>query len=550
MTGRSAVSYNRGIMKNIVLPVMCLLVGGVAGYGLRSMKDAAARASDNSADHAAKLEKEHRPADSPASSAVQAKTAAANGGAATIPPVGGTAAMSLGDRMKELLLDFDVKSAQKALSKLSASDLQAALALVTAMPKSSDRDALRAQLYRAWAAQNPTAAWKAALADPLDKSRGYCLGVIAAEVAKTNPQAGIDLALSLGMGARRSAVMNAVFTQWSRQDAAAALAYSNAHPDQPVDSYVFSSGISSLAEKDPLRAAGTAFQIKDPLSRTTALSALMSTWMVSDREAALKWALAVADPNQKREAVAACIGAWARNDPGAAIGYARTLEDVEVRDKSVQSAWRDWFRQSPSEAMTFLAGSGDDKLMENVAYNFISLTDTLAPKELGDLLSKVPEGKGKERILSNVIFSQLTKGQFNQALATLNGMSDSVERDRQVNKLGEEWAKSDLAAATAWLKLQPDSSDRDLAVAGYAATLARTDVDGALEWARTIPDEKVRVGAMKNIAVRWLKKDAAGAEAWMAGVGEFTETDRKFIRSMAAIRGDYLPASVRVGTRR
>ena len=89
--------------------------------------------------------------------------------------------------MRELLIDFDVKSAQKAAAKLSARDLQAALALVADMPKSADRDALRGQLYRAWAALNPNAAWKAALADPLDKSKGDLLGAVAGEVAKTNP---------------------------------------------------------------------------------------------------------------------------------------------------------------------------------------------------------------------------------------------------------------------------------------------------------------------------------------------------------------------------
>ena len=165
-------------------------------------------------------------------------------------------------------------------------------------------------------------------------------------------------------------------------------------------------------------------------------------------------------------------------------------------------------------------------------------------------MAQIPEGKIKEDIFRTVTDSQIRKGQFNQALEMLNAMPDSSDRDRSVVKLGQEWAASDLDAAAKWLKLQPDSSDRDLAVAGYAGTLARSDPAGALEWANSIPDQKVREGAMKNIAVRWLKADAAKAEAWMGGVTEFSESDKKFIRTMASIRGDYIPMPVTVGTRR
>jgi hypothetical protein len=185
-----------------------------------------------------------------------------------------------------------------------------------------------------------------------------------------------------------------------------------------------------------------------------------------------------------------------------------------------------------------------------VTWDFSYYSESFTPKERAALLAQIPEGKSKENIFRTMTDSQIRKGQFNQALEMLNLMPDSSDRDRNVVKLGQEWAAADIDATAKWLKQQPDSSDRDLALAGYASTLARTDPTGAIEWVNTIPDQKVRDGAMKNVAIRWLKADPKSAEAWMGGVTAFSESDKKFIRSMAGIRGDYVSMPVTVGTRR
>lgn len=534
-------------MKNSALALVCLLVGGATGYGLRSMSGGGGEGPAPAESVRVKGTKGGR---APDGAGAADETSGRAGAGTARASAAATKGISLADRMKELLVDFDVKSAQKGTAKLSAGDLQAALALVADLPKSADRDALRGQLYRAWAALNPSAAWQAALADPLDKNKGSLLGAVAGELAKTNPAAAIDLALSLGMGGRRSTVLTSVFGEWSKVDAAAAVAYSNAHPDLPVDSFAFSRGLSLLAEKEPMKAANLVVTFKEDLKRKVALSSLMNTWVDSDPGAALNWAQALTNPTTRQDAVAAAVGAWAKIDPAAALAHAQGIPDADTRTNSIKKAWTDWFRNNPTAATSYLATATDEKLLQTLSWDFAYYSESYTPKERAGLLAMIPEGKIKEDLFRSVTDSQIRKGQFNQALEMLNAMPDSSDRDRSVQKLGQEWAASDLDAASKWLKLQPDSSDRDLAVAGFASTLARTDPAGALEWANSIPDPKVRAGAMKNIAVRWLKADAAKAEAWIAGVAEFSEGDKRFIHSMASLRGDYLALPVTVGTRR
>ncbi|MEQ1751415.1 MAG: hypothetical protein ABL974_18470 [Prosthecobacter sp.] len=523
-------------MKNIALPVICLLVGGVAGYSLRGVS----AGSDGPTAHI---------------DSVKAKSAA---GKANDPANAGTAhddtalsaGLSLADQMKEILVDFDMKSAQKAVKKLSTEELKSALALLAAMPKGSDRDALRRQLYYAWGILDPQAAWKAAMADSSDKETGLLLGAVASAVAKTNPSAAIVLAMSLSMGGKRSTVLNSVFTEWSKVDVAAAIAYSNSHPDQPIDSFSFSSGLRQLAEKDPLKAANLAISFKDEMRRNSMLSSLMGAWVDRDPAAALKWAQSQTNPQLRQDATASAVGAWAKADPAAALAYVQTISDGETRTSSFKKAWGDWFRANPAAAAAYLATTTDEKLLQSVRFEFSYYSDSLSAKERASLLAKIPEGKMKDEIYRTMTGIQIRNGKFNEALSMLNSMPDSNSRDRSVAELGQAWAKTDLAAASAWLKIQPNSTDRDLALAGYASTLARSDPTSAINWVNTIPDAKLREGAKRNIAARWYKSDPVKADAWMAENRFFSESDKKRIRTFSSDMGDYLPFSLITGERR
>jgi hypothetical protein len=524
------------MIKNLLLPLGCLLVGGAAGYGLRGVSEVSDQQSPQTA--AAKSPK----ADGKSSDSTKSASSKEDGASSSDT--------SLADQMKELLADFDSRSALKAAKKLSATEIQSALVIVAAMPKSQDRDGLISSLYSAWAAIDPTAAWKAALTDPTDKNSGRLLRVVAGVLAKTNPKAAIDLAMSLGMGGKRSTVMTSVFSEWAKVDVAAAIAYSETHPEHPTESYLFGDGLNRLAEKDPLKAANLAIAFKDKYKRSAMLMGLMNTWVERDPTAALKWAQSQTNPQLREDATAAAVGAWAKNDPKAALSYVQSIADVETRASAFKKAWGDWFKNDPDAATTYVASIKDEKLLENLSFQFGYNTEGLSPKEKASLLARLPEGKLKQDIYRTMTDTQIRKGQFNDALAMLNLMPDSRERDRNVAQLGQTWAKADLAAATAWLKMQPDSTDRDLALSGYVSTLARTDPLSAINWAKGIPDEKLRQGAMVNIASSWLRADPTKAQAWINGAGSFSKTEKMMIESYAKFSSDYLFNTPTVGTRR
>lgn len=523
-------------MKNLLLPLGCLFVGGAAGYGLRGVSGV----SDQQSPEAAATK----------STKTDGKSADAAKSAAGKEEVASSAGVSLADQMKELLVDFDPRSALKVAKKLSVTEIQSALELVSAMPKSQDRDGLIRSLYAAWAAIDPNAAWKAAMTDPSDRGKGLLLGAVAGELAKTNPKAAIDLAMSLGMGGKRSSVLNNVFSNWSVVDVSAAIVYANAHPDLSVESFNYITGLNRLAETDPLKAANLAISVKDETRRNGLISSLIASWVERDPSAALKWAQTQTNPQLRQDATAAAVGAWAKLDPAAALSFVQAISDGPTRISSFKKAWGDWFRNDPNAAASYLATTKDEKLLDSVSFEFSYYSEGLSDNERAALLARMPEGKSKDDVTQKMTDLQIRRGKYNEALAMLNVMPDSSARDRNVAQLGQAWAKTDIAAATAWLKLQPNSTDRDLALAGYAATLARSDPLAAINWVNTIPDQKLRAGAMKNVAQRWYQSDPVKADAWMNGPARFSESDKKSIRSMPASVGDYLFFTPSVGQRR
>lgn len=532
------------MVKNAALVVTGLLIGGMAGYHLRPAIEPVVSAGSSVRDDGGTAKKAARASGAAGAAGKSAGSAASDAGATPVTA-------SLGERMKALLVDYNTVAAGKALESLSASDIQAALALVAAMPKSRDRDSLRWNLYRAWAKTNPNAAWKAALADPLETDNGTLLGAVAGELAKTKPLEALNLALTLGMGGRRAGVFQEVFDEWGKVDPAGVVAYANKHPDLPVRYWSVSNAIYQNWEKDPLSTANLALSLTDQQARSNAVSNLTRMWAGRDLNAALSWAQTISNPKLRQDAIASAIGGWASTDPQAAMTMASEIADKSARSSAMQSVFNRWLQKDPAAAMSFLGSANDEKLMEYLSWNFAYNTDGITAQEKMSLMEKLPDGKPKQEMFRSLASSQISSGHYNQAMELLNNMPDSSQRDSTVQQLGKQWAEADPKSAANWLKALPDSSDRDLAVAGFADALARTDPRAALQWADGIPDEGVKSGARKNIALRWLMADPVGGEAWLSSASGLSDIDKKMVRESAKqTGGGYTTFGVNVRKRR
>ena len=188
--------------------------------------------------------------------------------------------------------------------------------------------------------------------------------------------------------------------------------------------------------------------------------------------------------------------------------------------------------------------------MQNTGrFGIARFAESLGAKERGELLARLPEGELRNGVMDSLTGSLIGRGKFNDAMDILNDLPESRSRDRNVSKLGIEWAKQDPKAADAWLKQLPASSDRDLAVAGYVRILARSSPDQAIEWANQIPDAKLRSGALQNVAVGWMRSDPAAAEKWFTSLPGVRPQELEMLRRYAGYDHDEIGPILSVGQR-
>jgi hypothetical protein len=446
--------------------------------------------------------------------------------------------------LDDLVKDYDAKSAERLVGNMSVAEIRQALGRLQSLPPQSP---LRAQLFRAWAAKEPEAAWAAALALNEKAGRSTALAAVAGEIAKTRPEAAVDLAMSLGLGTFRQYTLNSVFNEWGKQNMVGALDYLKRHPDLPVEGYTLANAIYQMAQENPVQATQQAAMLPPSNSRDYAIQSAMESWYSKDADAARRWAFEQKDPALRSAALKALVSAMAKDHPLEALAFL-SQNDFNGSDEARTNLMRTWMERDPLSLLDHLAANPQDTNNSMTAYNIAYALGKATPEEQTSLLARLPETELKHNVIRQMANQEMERGRYAKAVSALNGLPDSSSRDSSLQRLGTTWASNDPQAAAAWLKLQPDSTDRDLVVGGFATSLSKTDPQAAIQWAQTIPDAAMQTTVFKNIAVRWMRSNPQAAMPWLNSLG-LPHGERNNIIE-AAERGSETTYSISVKDRR
>lgn len=77
------------------------------------------------------------------------------------------------------------------------------------------------------------------------------MAAIAAEYAKSNPVASIDLVMSLARGSAREQALRAAIAEWASRDFQAAMAFYQKHPEIPIETEALTKALNKLSETHP-----------------------------------------------------------------------------------------------------------------------------------------------------------------------------------------------------------------------------------------------------------------------------------------------------------
>ena len=185
------------------------------------------------------------------------------------------------------------------------------------------------------------------------------------------------------------------------------------------------------------------------------------------------------------------IGEWRKADPAAVSAWLETLEKGTARDLG------------QSHLITARAASDPAK----TAIEFL----TIQNKDDNPYLLK-----NAEWISHNLIKSQGSEAAAAWALQ-IPGPFTSM---RVLKSTVEDWARTDVAAASDWINALPPGDARDNSAASLIDRIKDDDPASAWEWARNIRTGSLRQQSLKKALEQWNKRDPDAAQAALQALPE------------------------------
>ena len=372
-----------------------------------------------------------------------------------------------------------------AFRVLAERDLNAALAMLDALPRNRDRDQILSAVGQVFAQQDPDGAleWVRSLRPP---SMNAVLSVVNG-LASVDSERAVDLLLDGtldglgGLGARAPLglmlTMNMV--------------------NGPADSARMGAIADRLVERADVAAAGQ-------------IGALMSGWARRDAEAAVEWLIANAD-RAGRQAVTQVASQLAAEDPVAAAGMMSRLPP-EMHDDWLQSVAAGYAQYDPDAAAAWIA-------QYEGRPGFAAALASIAPA----LAQTDP-----------------------QAAARMLDRVDGPAATLAATQVAAIWAASEPAAAAEWALQLGDAALRSNAVGSVVASWASQDPDGAEQWVlglprggmrdqalqRLVPVAAARTGEVDRRMLDAFSSDAMRQGAVMSSAMQLANRDREAARRL------------------
>ncbi len=310
---------------------------------------------------------------------------------------------------------------------------------------------------------------------------------------------------------------------------------------------------SSAMTRQLLNAA-LAVPISDP-GRSETINQLLEQLAASDPLAALEFADGIASLRDAEQARNNILEVWARNEPMAALAWADSaLADVpyNLRNSQMEAIIRGFAETNPKGAFNYANAFSEATTSELRLKNRL-LSEVIETQigggglaEAQTTIALMPDGPSKENLQRELVnewaaFDPLSAAAYVQGLgsdastdmktaligewaesdpaaaaAWLSNLSaDDPAYSYATTQITREWTRYDLTASSEWLNSLPASPELDRAVATYTYRAAQEDPPTAMSWAESINNAHMRNRMMQQVAANWKNDDPKGFTSYL-----------------------------------
>ena len=300
--------------------------------------------------------------------------------------------------------------------------------------------------------------------------------------------------------------------------------------------------------------AALAVPISDP-GRSETINQLLEQLAASDPLAALEFADGIASLRDAERARNNILEVWASNEPMAALAWADSaLADVpyNLRNSQMEAIIRGFAETNPKGAFNYANALSEATTSELRLKNRL-LSEVIETQigggglaEAQTTIALMPDGPSKENLQRELVnewaaFDPVSAAAYVQGLGSdaSTGMKTALigewaESDpaaaaawlsnlstedpaysHATTQITREWTRYDLTASSEWLNSLPASPELDRAVATYTYRAAQEDPPTAMSWAESINNANMRNRMMQQVAANWKNDDPEGFTSYL-----------------------------------
>lgn len=270
--------------------------------------------------------------------------------------------------------------------------------------------------------------------------------------------------------------------------------------------------LGQLAETEPTVALELASQIESLRDSERARISVLQIWGKNDPAAALAWsndALAGEPARARNAQLSAIYRGYAANNPEAAFQQALSLEgDNRLRNRLLGNVIETQIESGGLMAAKLAVDLVSDPEIQNSLRR--ELVDEWAAFDPEAAANYVLSlGDEADTNLKSTLVSEWAESDPAAAAAWLGALpEDDPAIARASASIIQEWTRYDLAASAEWLNSLPPSPELDRAVISYTFRAAEEDPGNAMTWAESIENDRRRSWMMERVASTWKEQDA------------------------------------------
>jgi hypothetical protein len=276
--------------------------------------------------------------------------------------------------------------------------------------------------------------------------------------------------------------------------------------------------LAQLATSDPLAALEITESIASRRDAERARNNILTVWASNEPMAALAWAdsaLADVPYNLRNSQMEAIIQGFAETNPKGAFNYANAMSEANSSELRLKN------RLLSEVIVTQIRGGGLEEAHATITLMVDGPSKDNLQRELVnewaafDPVSAAAyvQGLGSDAStgMKTALIGEWAESDPAAAAAWLSNLSAEDPAYRQATtQITREWTRYDLTASSEWLNSLPASPELDRAVATYTYRAAQEDPPTAMSWAESINNASIRERMMLQVAANWKNYDPQG----------------------------------------